>query len=57
MKKTKMERQLEAWLLANQAEAQNREEVREKRHKESMEKKETAIKVYESFMSKLLDKL
>ncbi|KMQ82895.1 nucleoside diphosphate kinase 6 [Lasius niger] len=57
MKKTKMERQLEAWLLANQAEAQNREEAREKRHKESMEKKETAIKVYESFMSKLLDKL
>lgn len=52
-----MEHQLEAWLLANQAEAQKKEEAREQRHKESMERKEITIKVYESFMSKLLDKL
>lgn len=56
-KKTRMEHQLETWLLANQTEAQKKEEAREQRHKESMEKKEMAIKVYESFMSKLLDKL
>ena len=52
-----MERQLEAWALLNQAEVQKREEAREKRHRENMEKKERAIKAYENFMSNLLDKL
>lgn len=56
-RKTRMKRGLEAWSLANQNEAQRREEAREKRHQESMEKKEKAIKVYENFMSKLLDEL
>lgn len=56
-KKTRMESQLEAWALSNQMKTQKREEAREKRHQESMEKKERAIKAYESFMSKLLDKL
>lgn len=56
-KKTRMECQLESWSLANQAEAQKREEAREKRHKENMDKKEKSIKLYEGFMTKLLDKV
>ncbi|XP_071577461.1 uncharacterized protein [Temnothorax nylanderi] len=56
-KMTRVERELKDWSAALLADAQVREEARERRHKEVIAESKVAIDIYKEMMGKLIDKL
>lgn len=56
-KKTKMERQMQTWTEHFEKSLQQKEEARERRHKEKMEYQKEALETYKKIMGKLLEKI
>lgn len=56
-KMTRIQRELKDWSVTLLTDAKNREEARERRHKEAIAESKTAITVYKDMMQQLIDKL